>query len=623
MKNYFFLFKVFAVYIFANCLLWAQQNSDNVKYYQSFIREKNIENLPKIFSDLYKNPNDSITQLCFNHVQKLKNNVDNNTCNKVYLTITEAKILQYQNKFSAAINLYELILKELQKTNCKGIKMQDLYRDLGTNYNYIGKNVKALDAFYKALKFALKDKDTLAMCKANYEIGNLYIALNKKDKAKKSYEKSIQLAGNNPKFNTQKIDSYLGLGNVEQPTIESINNAIINFNKLIKIFKEDKNFYELNYIYNDLGIAYSLKGDNKTAFIYYKKALDYATANKNYMLLGNVTLDYAYSYSDLNQIENAIYYAEQSYKSYKKIGLLDAMVDANDLLSQFYIKNKNFEKAYKHQSLFIKHKDSLYAASNAEKLVELKKDYEFGIEREQLNNEVLNYKLRNTILIASLVFFALLFGLFYLVIKRKNLKKEAQFQEQYTFQLLQNTEEERGRIANELHDSVNHDLLNIKNKITNGKKIEVEDVSHVIEEVRNISRNLHPAVLETLGLEASIENLCERLTEIGLFTTCEIDYRYKLNKNKELQLYRIVQEALNNTLKHGKAKAAKVSITSLDNYLNIEIKDNGSGFNVNEQLTNPKSFGLQSILQRAKAIMAKINIDSNINGTIILIKIPV
>lgn len=623
MKKYFSLFKIITVFIFTNVSLLAQSKEDNTKYYKAFIREKNFEKLPTLFSDLYKNPNDSLIQLCIKHVQKLKNKAGISTCNKIYLTITEAKIFQHQNKYDKAINLYKFIINELQKVNCNGIKMQDLYQDLGSNYNFTGKNVKALDAFYKALNLAEKDKDTLSMCKANYQIGNLYIALNKKDKAKKSYEKSIQLAGNNPKFNIQKIDSYLGLGNVEEPTNESINNAIINFNKLIKIYKEDKNFYELHCIYNDLGIAYSLKGDNNTAFVYYKKALDYAISIKDYMLQGNVNLDYSYSYSDLNQIEKAIYYAEQSYNNYKKIGLIDAMMETNEHLSKLYIKNKNFEKALKHQSLFVNYKDSLYASSNAEKLMELKKNYEFGIEREQLNNEVLNYRLRNTILITSLIFFVLLFGLFYLFIKRKNLKKEAQFQEQFTFQLLQNTEEERGRIANELHDSVNHDLLAIKNKITNNKKIEVDDISQVIEEVRNISRNLHPAVLETLGLEASIENLCERLTEIGLFTTCEIDYQHKLNKNKELQLYRIVQEALNNTLKHGKANAAKVNITSLDNYLNLEIKDNGNGFNVNEQLNNPKSFGLQSILQRAKAIMAKINIDSNSNGTIILIKIPV
>jgi signal transduction histidine kinase len=222
-----------------------------------------------------------------------------------------------------------------------------------------------------------------------------------------------------------------------------------------------------------------------------------------------------------------------------------------------------------------------------------------------------------------LVCLALLTGLFFLIKKRRALQAEALKQEQFTFQLLQNTEEERSRIANELHDSVNHNLLTLKNNLSSGKIINVSDLSEVIEEVRNISRNLHPAVLETIGLEASIENLCERLTEIGLFTTCEIEYHQKLSKNKELQLYRIIQEALNNTLKHGKANAAKVILTSNEAHLQLEVKDNGNGFDVSQQLKNPKSFGLQSIIQRAKAIAAKININSSDKGTVILLKIPI
>lgn len=207
--------------------------------------------------------------------------------------------------------------------------------------------------------------------------------------------------------------------------------------------------------------------------------------------------------------------------------------------------------------------------------------------------------------------------------KKLEAQAETKRQEQFTFQLLQNTEEERSRIAGDLHDSVNHNLLNIKNNLINGKTIAADDVANVIDEVRNISRNLHPASLEAVGLEASIESLCEKISEIGLFTTCDIDYQNKLSKSKELQLYRIIQEALNNTLKHGKAVAAKVILHTENNYLHLEVKDNGSGFNVDSELNNPQSFGLQSILQRAKAIAAKISINSDKQGTIILLKIPV
>lgn len=214
------------------------------------------------------------------------------------------------------------------------------------------------------------------------------------------------------------------------------------------------------------------------------------------------------------------------------------------------------------------------------------------------------------------------FWIIWLRRKRNHAVDEQLKQEQFTFQLLQNTEEERSRIANELHDSVNQDLLTMKHNVLNGNQVLADDFTKVIQEVRNISRNLHPSILENLGIKASIEHLCEKLTDVGLFTTCEIEYADQLSKNKELQIYRIIQEALNNTLKHGKAKASKVILIAKNNFLHLEIKDNGNGFDVDKQLKSPKSFGLQSIMQRAKAIAAKININSNHKGTIILIKIP-
>ena len=255
-----------------------------------------------------------------------------------------------------------------------------------------------------------------------------------------------------------------------------------------------------------------------------------------------------------------------------------------------------------------------------EKKIDVAKKEQIIAEQNTKLAESYNYILLLTGIVFSIVVFITIFSLRR---KRKQAVDEQLKQEQFTFQLLQNTEEERSRIAGELHDSVNHDLLNIKNNLQNGKTIDVQEVAQVIEEVRNISRNLHPAVLETVGLEAGIENLCERISEIGLFATCEINYTHKISKNKELQIYRIIQEALNNTLKHGKANAAKVILISENGYLSLEIKDNGNGFDVDQQLKNPKSFGLQSILQRAKAIAGKIKILSNDKGTQIFIQIPV
>lgn len=130
-------------------------------------------------------------------------------------------------------------------------------------------------------------------------------------------------------------------------------------------------------------------------------------------------------------------------------------------------------------------------------------------------------------------------------------------------------------------------------------------------------------MFDNIGLVASIEALCERMTEAGLFTTCEINYKLKLTKRNELQLYRIIQEALNNTLKHAKADAAKVTIDTVGNELQVEIKDNGIGFDTNDQMNNASSFGILSLMQRARAIGGKSTIESDKNGTKLILKTPI
>ena len=340
--------------------------------------------------------------------------------------------------------------------------------------------------------------------------------------------------------------------------------------------------------------------------------------------------------------EMVVFKSQYEVLKYKKIlskdklvGILNYLKENNDISFASFIlsifrdeaaANKEVNKVLEYSKEIeeiekkLREEDIQFKVKSFEKKIDAEKKEKIIAQQSSKLSKSYNYIFGLIGLLISIV------GLFWVIsLKRKRRLAiiEQEKQEQFTFQLLQNTEEERNRIANELHDSVNHDLLNIKNKLAIAKNETATEVEKVIDEVRNISRNLFPAVLETIGLEASIENLCDRLTDVGLFTTCDINYHQKLSKNKELQVYRIIQEALNNTLKHGKANAAKVILTSQENSLHLEVKDNGNGFDVNAQLQNPKSFGLQSILQRAKAIAAKINIDSTDKGTIILLKIPV
>ena len=206
--------------------------------------------------------------------------------------------------------------------------------------------------------------------------------------------------------------------------------------------------------------------------------------------------------------------------------------------------------------------------------------------------------------------------------KQNKLKQNNLNVQRYTKQLLKKTEEERQRIARDLHDSVSHELLGLKN-VADGKQVETNlKIDGIINNIRSISRNLHPIMFDKIGLKASVEQLIERTQSVNDFlVTSEIDYNGLLSNSEELQVYRIIQEALSNVIKYADAIAAKISIFERDNIVFIEIQDNGKGFNYDEVINSSKSFGLHNIIGRSIAIGGEAKITSNKNGTMVAIEI--
>jgi signal transduction histidine kinase len=194
--------------------------------------------------------------------------------------------------------------------------------------------------------------------------------------------------------------------------------------------------------------------------------------------------------------------------------------------------------------------------------------------------------------------------------------------QRYTKQLLKKTEEERQRIARDLHDSVSHELLGLKN-VADGKQVETNlKVDSIINNIRSISRNLHPIMFDKIGLKASVEQMVERAQSVNEFmVTSEIDYNGLLSNSDELQVYRIIQEALSNVIKYSDAIAAKITIFEKDKTVSIAIQDNGKGFNYDEVINSSKSFGLNNIIERSNAISGEAKITSSKNGTLVAIEI--
>lgn len=199
-------------------------------------------------------------------------------------------------------------------------------------------------------------------------------------------------------------------------------------------------------------------------------------------------------------------------------------------------------------------------------------------------------------------------------------------QQQFSQQLLGSQEDERKRISGELHDGIGQNLLVIKNTLqlglnnmpSNEQSNEFfqsasDIVSETIQEVRQISHNLSPQHLEQLGLTSTLESVIENVDRVSPihFSMKLDDIDGLLPVESEIQVYRIVQESLNNILKHSQATEAKVVINKFSDTISIMISDNGVGFS---GFTEGKGIGLAGMQERAQLLQGQIRIEPGIES---------
>jgi signal transduction histidine kinase/ligand-binding sensor domain-containing protein len=219
-----------------------------------------------------------------------------------------------------------------------------------------------------------------------------------------------------------------------------------------------------------------------------------------------------------------------------------------------------------------------------------------------------------------------------------SLKKARRSQEEISRLLIENQEQERTRIAREMHDSLGQELLLIKNRALLGTQSNDEkarrqfeqistSVSTVLKSVRQLSHDLRPPELDQLGLTETLRSLYESMQDSTSMTVrahlANIDGLFP--KESEINVVRIVQEGLNNTLKHSAATEVSLKISIHNRVVMILLHDNGKGFDTKEvNRRQPAGIGLTNIKERVRILGGTIKIESSpINGTAVEIQIPI
>jgi signal transduction histidine kinase len=230
--------------------------------------------------------------------------------------------------------------------------------------------------------------------------------------------------------------------------------------------------------------------------------------------------------------------------------------------------------------------------------------------------------------------------LLWVYLLRRRLERQKAAQLAFSRQVLERLEDEKQRIAVNLHDSLGQTLLVIKNHAilasqtpTEGLGVrkrlsEISSVtSNAIEEVRRITHGLRPYQLDRLGLtqaiRASVSGAAENSTISFASRVEDIDGLF--NTDAEIHVYRIVQEAVTNIVKHSMATEAAVVIKKRPTTVSLSIRDNGKGFNPTKPTSRPHDlgYGLSGIAERVRILNGVLTIDSRLNeGSNLTLEIP-
>ncbi|HYF69513.1 MAG TPA: PAS domain-containing protein [Ohtaekwangia sp.] len=218
------------------------------------------------------------------------------------------------------------------------------------------------------------------------------------------------------------------------------------------------------------------------------------------------------------------------------------------------------------------------------------------------------------------------------------LKSELEAQRNQTAMTIQVQENEKQSIARELHDGVGQLLSLAKLQVDQfgdefpgehlgSKKNLREIIQQISSDIKGITRDLMPLSIRNLGLESGLTSLLERyniVKEHRIKFLCKVHLDgYEPDEKTAIHIFRIAQEAINNSIKYSQATALSLMCLKLKNTLNLVVEDNGIGFDYTQQITKQNSFGLKTMNERARLIHGKLLITSAAkSGTTISLTIP-
>jgi len=322
----------------------------------------------------------------------------------------------------------------------------------------------------------------------------------------------------------------------------------------------------------------------------------------------------------------------EAAKAVNNFGILD---DAYKYLSDIYAVTGRYKQAYESFQTYKELSDSLLSMESKKNTTELEKKYESEKKDKQINLQVAQLRERrfwNYSLVGAAVILLIISLLFYRNYKQKQKLQEQRIRElekeqqlTATDAVLKGEEQERARLAKDLHDGLGGMLSGIKYSFqtmkgnlimtpdnTQAFERSMDMLDSSIKEMRRVAHNMMPEALVKFGLDTALKDFCNDINQSGAIRSTYQSIGLEnaaIEQTTAITVYRIVQELMNNTMKHAAAKSAIVQVSKTNGEISITVEDDGKGFDP-LVLQLAKGIGWSNIQSRVEYLKGKVDVQS-------------
>lgn len=547
-----------------------------------------------------------------------------------------------------ALKLADSMLKSSSVTGDNRQLYIDVSLQKGRALNNLNRSKEGLDIFFHLLADAEKDNDDLTKAKAMNGIVNAYVTLARDEDAQAWCRKAAGLAAGSSArpFLEVAATAFNNLGVTNLHLYENSNNRRY-LDSAARYIAQAQAINIQNQFLGGEAYSAGIKG---TLLAYQGKTAEGEASMKESLQLYRQTGNRFYIINAFSVLGNFYVITKQPEKGIAacKEGIaLNRGGEINFFLYSNLAENYKLAKDYaaygETMRLLVNLKDSLYQKNSAEELSKIQGAYEMQKRENTIIQQKLDLNRKNNLLYGSLGLLVLTFTIGYVVlaIGKKNRAirlKEMQLAEKRKTmrEILSAEENERRRIAADLHDSVAQKMVAAKINleafedylpVLDSQQQKVYDnifslVEDSCTDVRDLSHSMMPRAFFTSGLPEAIRDLVEKVHTKNLEAKCNIGgIMPAMDNDRQIMIYRIVQESVQNVLKHAKATALDISLYCSDEDIDVTIEDNGVGFNSSEMT---EGAGMKNIRSRTDFLGGTADISSRPGkGTSLAFHFPV